>query len=40
MQTGRMFKIRYREHMNAIRTTRQNSKLAQHILENYTTMIY
>jgi hypothetical protein len=40
-QTGRTFKVRYREHINAIRTNRQNSKFAQHILEtehNYDTM--
>jgi hypothetical protein len=40
-QTGRTFKVRYREHINAIRTNRQNSKFAKHILEtghNYDTL--
>jgi hypothetical protein len=40
-QTGRTFKLRYKEHINAIRTNKQNSKYAQHILEtrhNYDTM--
>jgi hypothetical protein len=33
-QTGRTFRVRYREHINAIRTNKQqNSKFAQHILE-------
>lgn len=32
-QTGQTFKVHYREHINAIRTNRQNSKFAQHILE-------
>jgi hypothetical protein len=32
-QTGRMFKDRYREHIQAIRTNRQTSKYAQHILD-------
>jgi hypothetical protein len=30
---GRTFKICYREHINTIRTSRQNSKFAQHTLE-------
>jgi predicted transcriptional regulator len=40
-QTGRTFNVRYREHINAIRTNRQNSKFPQHILEtghNYDTI--
>jgi hypothetical protein len=40
-QTGRTFRLRYREDINAIRTNKQNSKFAQHILEtrhNYDTM--
>jgi hypothetical protein len=40
-QTGRIFKLRYKEHINAIRTNKQNSKYEQHILEtrhNYDTM--
>jgi hypothetical protein len=32
-QIYRTFKVRYREHINAIRTNKQNSKFAQHILE-------
>jgi hypothetical protein len=32
-QTGRTFRVRYKEHINAIRTNKQNSKFAQHILE-------
>jgi hypothetical protein len=32
-QTGRTFKVRYREHTNTIRTNRQNSKFSQHFLE-------
>jgi hypothetical protein len=32
-QTGRTFRVRYREHLNAIRINKQNSKFAQHILE-------
>jgi hypothetical protein len=31
--TGHTFKLRYKEHINAIRTNKQNSKFAQHILE-------
>jgi hypothetical protein len=40
-QTGRIFRVRYREHINAIRINKQNSKFAQHILEtghNYDTI--
>jgi hypothetical protein len=40
-KTGRTFKVRYREHINAIWTNKQNSKFTQHILENghtYNTM--
>jgi hypothetical protein len=32
-QTGRTFRVRYKKHVNAIRTNKQNSKFAQHILE-------
>jgi hypothetical protein len=32
-QTGCTFRIRYKEHINTIRTNRQNSKFAQHILD-------
>jgi hypothetical protein len=33
-QTGRTFKARYREHINAIKANKQqHSKFAQHILE-------
>jgi predicted GIY-YIG superfamily endonuclease len=32
-QTGRTFRVRYREHIDAIRTNRQNSKFAHHSLE-------
>jgi hypothetical protein len=31
-QAGHTFKIRYKEHINTIRTNRQNNKFAQHIL--------
>jgi hypothetical protein len=40
-KTGRTFRVRYREHINSIRTNKQNSKFAQHILEtgyNYDTI--
>jgi hypothetical protein len=32
-QTGRAFKVRYREHINAVRTNKPNSKFVQHVLE-------
>jgi hypothetical protein len=32
-QTGRTFKVRYKEHIQAIRTNKRNSKYAQHILD-------
>jgi hypothetical protein len=41
VQTGRTFKVRYREHINALSTNRQNSTFAQHILEaghDYNTL--
>jgi hypothetical protein len=31
-QTGCTFKVRYKEHVQAIRTNRQNSKFAEHML--------
>jgi hypothetical protein len=33
-QTGRTFKIRYREHIKAIKPTKSTSKYGQHILDN------
>jgi hypothetical protein len=32
-QTGRTFKVRYRDHIQAIRTNKRTSKYAQHILD-------
>jgi radical SAM protein with 4Fe4S-binding SPASM domain len=32
-QTGCMFKVRYKEHIQAVRTNKQNSKFAQYILD-------
>jgi hypothetical protein len=32
-QTGRTFKIHYKEHIQAIRTNKHNAKFAQHILD-------
>jgi hypothetical protein len=40
-QTGRNFRVRYREHIHAIRSNKATSKYAQHILEtghSYNTM--
>jgi hypothetical protein len=33
-QTGRTFKIRYNEHINAIKSNKSTSKYVQHILDN------
>jgi hypothetical protein len=38
-QTGRTFKARYKEHIHDVKTNKQNSRFAQHILDaehNYT----
>jgi hypothetical protein len=32
-QTGRTFRIRYKQHINDIKTNEQNPKFAQHILD-------
>jgi hypothetical protein len=40
-QTGRTFRVRYKEHINAIKTNKQNSKFSQRMLDtqhNYNTI--
>jgi hypothetical protein len=36
-QSGRIFEVRYEEHIQAVRTNGQNSKYAQHIFNTWHT---